>query len=111
MHLVSLWLYSGFHKLVSAGYYEMMQRAAVAAIDAGYRSRRELLAVAVAGRFGNAAGVLALLPRTRRLAAIVALPLHGGIIGTLYVLDWNWAVWPWKRCLGTGRLRLVMVVA
>ena len=49
-------------------------------------------------------GVLALLPRTRRLAAIVALPLHAGIIGMLlYYLDWNWAVWPWNVALaGAG---------
>jgi hypothetical protein len=52
-------------------------------------------------------GVLALLPRTRRLAAILALPLHVGIVGTLYLLDWNWAVWPWNVALALAGFALL----
>ena len=103
IHLASLWFFSGFHKLFSAGYYEMMHARLWQRLlpDAG-PSTAFWLSLVLAG-LEMLLGVLALLPRTRRLAAIAALPVHVGIIGMLYVLNWNWAIWPWNLALaGAG---------
>ncbi len=103
MHLVSLWFFGGFHKLFSAGYYEMMHarlwQRMLPEIGPGTTFWLSLL-LAVGEML---LGLLVLSPRTRRLAAILALPLHAGIIATLYVFDWNRAVWPWNVALaGAG---------
>ena len=103
MHLVSLWFFSGFHKLFSAGYYEMMHarlwQRLLPATGPGTAFWLSLLLAVLEMLLG----LLAWLPRTRRLAAIIAVPLHAGIIATLYFLDWNWAVWPWNVALaGAG---------
>jgi uncharacterized membrane protein YphA (DoxX/SURF4 family) len=103
MHLVSLWFFSGFHKLFSAGYYEMMHARLWQRLLPASESGTDFWLSLLLAVLEMLLGVLALLPRTRRLAAIVALPIHAGIIGLLYFLDWNWAVWPWNVALaGAG---------
>ena len=100
-HLISLWFFSGLNKLLSPAFFNEMAPFLLSAfipepqpwqgIGFGY-----LLAF---GELGL--GVLAIVPRTRRLAAFLAFALHAGILLTLSPLgiDRNSAVWPWNVAL------------
>ena len=109
MHLASLWFYSGFlQDHGAAGYYEMMHarlwQRSLPEVNAGTDFWLSLLLAALE----MALGVLAAVPRTRRpWRRSWRLPLHAGIIGTLYSLDWNWAVWPWNVALGLAGFGLL----
>jgi hypothetical protein len=54
-------------------------------------------------------GVLALIPRTRKLAAVAAFGVHAGILLILSPLgrDYNHAVWPWNVALAMAGFALI----
>jgi uncharacterized membrane protein YphA (DoxX/SURF4 family) len=99
-YLVSLWLFSGFNKLLDRsfltsayGYFEEVMGDLPRFVEskAGY-----LIAFAEL-----ATGLTALIPRTRKWSALMALLLHSGILLALGPLgaDFNRAVWPWNVAL------------
>ena len=108
-HLVSLWFFSGFNKLLSPAFFNDMAPFLLSAfvpdpqpwqgIGFGY-----LLASTELGL-----GVLAVVPGTRRLAAVVALVLHLGILLSLSPLglDRNSAIWPWNVALAFAGFSLI----
>ena len=108
-HLVSLWAFAGVNKLFSPAFLdETAPRLIGGLID---EPPARLLANAgyliAATELGT--GLLALVPRTRRLAAVVAFGLHTGILVDLSPLglDRNEAVWPWNVALAFAGFALI----
>jgi hypothetical protein len=54
--------------------------------------------------------VLALFPRTRKMAGFMAFGIHAGILLTLSPVgrNWNEAVWPWNLALALAGLALIV---
>ena len=111
MHLVCLWFFSGFHKLFSAGYYEMMQARLWQRLLPAVGHETDFWLSLLLAVLEMLLGVLALLPRTRRLAAMMALPMHAGIIGLSLLPGLELGGLAMERGLGRCRLRLAVVVA
>ncbi len=107
-HMIALWFFSGFHKLLSPGFFETTapwlwtgtfpNAAPEHALPFGYFLAIAELAVAP----------LILWPRTRLPAALLALCLHAGILFSLspWAISWNRAVWPWNLALMFSGLAL-----
>jgi hypothetical protein len=106
-HLIALWFFSGFHKIISPGYYAMFttylwSQLAPAGCEAGGPWIAGCLAIVE-----MLLGVLTWVPRTRRLAAWLALALHAGVLAALVRIDWNVAIWPWNAALAFAGFALV----
>jgi uncharacterized membrane protein YphA (DoxX/SURF4 family) len=105
-HLIALWCWAGLNKLLSPDF--------LGAAGSGRWMARGLMdhpPGVLLDHFGYAValtelatGVLAIVPRTRRAAAVLALALHGGILYVLSPLrhDWNEAIWPWNVALAVA---------
>jgi len=110
LHLVALWFFAGFHKLVSPDYYtgtvpRFMSRF-VGEADP-WPVICNLLRGGVAS-FELSLAVLAIVSRTRRLCAVLACLLHVGILLQLIVRQqWNPAVWPWNFALALAGFALI----
>jgi hypothetical protein len=108
-HLISLWLFGGFNKLLSPLFLHGTAQWMVA----GLTSHPPLWLNAAAGYVIASTelgvGILALVPRTRRAAGVVAFGLHVGILLVLSPLGhhWNEAVWPWNVALAFAGLALI----
>jgi uncharacterized membrane protein YphA (DoxX/SURF4 family) len=96
--LASLWFYAGFNKLLSPGWFSGTAPWLLSALT---KTPTPLVTKwfpwVMAG--GEALlGLLALIPFTRRLAALGAVLLHAGILLDLgpWGHNWNPAVWPWN---------------
>jgi uncharacterized membrane protein YphA (DoxX/SURF4 family) len=103
-HLASLWFFSGFHKLLSEGYFEQagpwLFHGIFPVADWPRMVEWEYAGSFAMAAFELALGVAALVPRLRKAAAAGALFLHLGIVITLQRLgNWNTAVWPWNLAL------------
>lgn len=100
VHLVALWFYAGFHKLLSAGYYgeaSMIQNGLrPLGIELAADGRLALTMKIAAAVLEVAIAVLLLMPGTRRAACVVAAVLHTSILISLTVTAWNPAVWSWN---------------
>ena len=99
-HLVALWSWSGFHKLLSPEYLAhggilVTKRFATfpEAIACSLMVAVALLEVALA--------LAACSARTRPLARVAGAAFHLGVLIWLspLVLDWNEAIWPWNVAL------------
>lgn len=113
-HVMSLWFYSGFHKLLSPDYYSEVaarfwsELFPAAPRHVAWGGMVEFDAGAVFGLVMAAGeialGVAAFFRPTRRYAAWGALLLHGGILFALspLALNWNQSVWPWNVALGAA---------
>jgi hypothetical protein len=106
-HLIAMWFYAGFHKLVSPDYYER-----VIPFMTGYPKGAVPLAWQIIGvgaaLLEVAMAVLAVFPRTRRLCAAVAVPFHLAIVWRLAVqLHWNESVCPWNAALAVASVTLL----
>lgn len=109
-HVLSLWFYAGFHKLLSPEFMADRNNP---------RMLQGLLAepppwvraiypeAVVCGEIGLA--VLAALPATRRIAAVGACLLHAGILLSIIPtgLNWNDSVWAWNVVLGLAGFFLI----
>ena len=106
--MIALWFFAGFHKLISPGYYLgavpfMTLHAQGKLAPLGFT----LLGVAAAV-FELALGVMAALPRTRRLCAVLAVPFHVGVAAWLiFGLHWNESVCPWNLTLAVAGWTLI----
>lgn len=98
--VVSLWAWSGLHKLLSPDYWA----------DGGFQFTHRFhgtpesvaRAIAVAFAAGEVAlAVAACVPRTRPLARRLGAAMHVAILVWLspLALDWNESVWPWNAAL------------
>ncbi|HEV3418615.1 MAG TPA: hypothetical protein VG056_17465 [Pirellulales bacterium] len=106
-HLIALWFFAGFHKLISPGYYE-----AVVPFMAGRSPGDSPVALQVLGGmaalFEIALAVLAIFPRTRRLCAVVAAPFHLAVSWWLaFHLHWNESVCPWNAAIAVAGFTLI----
>jgi hypothetical protein len=106
-HLIALWFFSGFHKLISPGYYD-----GVVPFFAGYA--KDAMPVgwqivgAIAPLFEMALAVMAVIPRTRRLCAVCAAPFHIWLLMWLvFRLEWNEAVCPWNGAVAVAAFALI----
>jgi hypothetical protein len=108
-HLVSLWFFAGLNKLLSPAFIhgtaQWMLAGLVSHPPAWLQSRVGYpLALTELSL-----GVLAFLPWTRKVAAVVALGLHLGILLDLSPKghDWNQSVWPWNVALAFAGIALI----
>jgi hypothetical protein len=108
-HLVALWFWAGLHKLLSPTFRHETARWLLAGLLPHASARAGLIAAyAVAlGELGLA--LLALAPRTRRVAAGCAVALHAGILIALSPLgrNINPGIWPWNVALPLAALALL----
>ncbi|MFN8593253.1 MAG: hypothetical protein U0031_17500 [Thermomicrobiales bacterium] len=100
-HLVALWFFSGFNKLLSPAFFAQVAPFLLSAFvpkPSEIQGRAFGLALATTEM---SLGILSLIPKTRRIAAWLALALHTGILITLSPLghDHNSSVWPWNVAL------------
>ena len=103
-YLITLWFYAGVHKLLSVDF--MSPERHVDAAHDGRRPRRRCLRTLfpwaiVAAEMGIA--VLALVPRTRRLAVRGSHPGARRHPPVALRADWNPTVWPWNRVVRRRR--------
>lgn len=108
-HLISLWFYAGLHKLLSAEYVADAERRLAAAVPVAV-SPGFLAAVALTvPLLEMATAVVAVVPRTRGVAAWSVLVLHLGILIALSPLveARNAAVWPWNIVLAVSGFALI----
>jgi len=116
-HLLTLWFYAGFHKLISVGYYTHFVPAPLIGIFGEGEPWPQVFDMFRGGAalFEMSLGVLAVIPRTRKWCASLALLLHLGILQYLMFwvrpedgsFGWNKAVWPWNVALGLAGFALV----
>jgi hypothetical protein len=107
-HLIATWFFAGLHKLLSAGYF----RTIVPFLMTGLFERvtpAMYMAVGVAAAGVEISlGLLAIVPRTRRLAAGLGCAVHLTIAAWLALrLGWNADVWPWNIALALAALLLI----
>ncbi len=95
-HLIALWWYAGFQKLLSPNYFSVVGGEFIekAPPFTGYTIGVPLAIFVVV--IEMALAVMLLFRKTRKPAVVMALLLHLGILTTLISLHWNWAVWPWN---------------
>jgi hypothetical protein len=108
-HLLAMWLFAGFNKLLSPGF---MLGTAQWMLQGLIRNPPTWLDqnfgyVIVLAESGT--GLLALFPRTRKLAGLTAFMLHIGILLDLSPVghNWNQAVWPWNVALAFAGFALI----
>jgi hypothetical protein len=109
VHLVTIWFYAAFHKLICAEYYfheVPPQFTGLFGENDPWPTIFDMLRGGVA-LFEMSLAVLALIPRTRKWCAWQAAIFHIGVLQYLmFWLDpgedrfgWNEAVWPWNIAL------------
>jgi len=86
-HLISLWFYVGLNKLLSSDY-----RSNIAFSRHPYSAGRNLMIPLVE----MSLAVLICMPRTRKIAAVLAFALHILIFAVLFRGKTNSAVWAWN---------------
>ena len=107
-HLIALWFYAGFYKLVSddfiTGEVHWLCRSLCPGLPVSWEPGIGILIAA--GEMALA--VWAVIPATRLFASRLACGLHIGVIFVLSPigLDWDPAVWPWNLSLAVSALVL-----
>lgn len=95
-HLVSLWFWAGFNKVLSAGWPS--GGAAFIASSMGLPRQRGVVAVLVP-IVEIGLGLLALRPKAWKVLRWAAIVFHLGTFATLAAAGFNSAVWPWNIAL------------
>lgn len=114
VHLISLWFFAGFHKLLSQGFLDETAQWMLEGLPAALQLDRITWLQAGAGCMIALTemdlAVLALIPRTRAIAAILAFLVHGTILFILMPTghSWNEAVWPWNAALALAGFAIIM---
>jgi hypothetical protein len=109
VHLISLWAWAGLNKLLSKDFLTHTGPNLVATLIPAAPSWLHH-----SGAYGIALtevslAALAIVPKTRRIAAALALALHAGIVLHLSPLgrNWNQAVWCWNVTLAVAGFALI----
>lgn len=108
-HLIALWFWAGFNKLLSPVFLSSTGPGLFATLLPG----TPLWLRSNGGYFialtELSLGLLAIFPRTRRLAAVMAVGVHTYIFLTLSPAgrNWNESVWPWNIALALAGLALI----
>jgi hypothetical protein len=109
-HLISLWVFAGINKLLSPAFLHGTSQWILAGLapQAPFWLQANVGYIIALTETGT--GLLALTPRTRKLAGVVAFGLHIGILLDLSPLghDWNQSVWPWNFALAFAGFALVV---
>lgn len=100
-HLISLWFFAGFHKLVSPGFIDGTAQWILSAFLEDPHPWLQANVGYIIGSMEISLGLLAIFSRTRWLVGWLAVAVHGGILFVLLPTgnDWNSAVWPWNVAL------------
>ncbi|HLU10856.1 MAG TPA: MauE/DoxX family redox-associated membrane protein [Oceanobacillus sp.] len=108
-HLISLWLWAGINKFLSPDFLRSTGPSLFNTLmpnapdwlraNSGYLIAGAELSI----------GLLAIFPRTRKLAALLAFGVHMTIFLILspFGRDWNIAVWPWNIALAFAGFALI----
>ena len=112
-HLASLWVFSGFHKLLSPGYFDDVAPFLWQGIfpPASWPNMPDYSATVAATMacVEIALGIAICFPRCRRAAAVVVVLLHCGVVWLLQRHgNWNTSVWPWNLALAVVGATLVV---
>ncbi len=107
-HLISLWLFAGFNKLLSPAFLGGTAQWILSGLlpypPAWLSANFGYLIVLME----SGTGLLAVFPYTRKLAGVTAFALHIGILFDLSVgHDWNQSVWPWNLALALAGFALI----
>lgn len=108
-HLIALWSWAGINKLLSPAFLATAGFSAFGAlVPKSLAGIRPALGYLIA-LTELAAGMLAIFPRTRSAAGVLALALHTGTLATMASVSWSWnqAVWPWNVALAVAGLALI----
>jgi hypothetical protein len=107
-HLIATWFFAGLHKLLSAGYFQRVVPFMMTGLFDKVDPAVYMLVGVTAAGFELCVGLLAVVPRTRWLAAAMACAMHLMIAGWLaFRLGWNADVWPWNIVLAFAALLLL----
>ena len=101
-HLISLWFWAGFHKLLSPEYLQTTGPDLVQGLLPDANTRVAVLLGIGAALAEMALGLAAIIPRTRRGVPLAAAVLHVIALVTLVSRGWNSAVWPWNLALAAA---------
>lgn len=108
-HLVALWFFAGSNKLLSPGFHAVLAPTLLAALlpqAPEWLSRHVGLLIALTEM---SVGILAVVPATRRVAAVGALLLGAGTLVLLvFGLHGNVSVWPWNAALAVSGFALIL---
>ena len=102
-HLIALWFFGGFHKLVSPDFYsgdaQWLVTSFLPQASAGFAA---IVGASIA--LGEIAlAITAVIPSTRQLAGYFACLMHLGIVVILSIgIVWDEAVWPWNTALAVA---------
>jgi hypothetical protein len=109
VHLLTLWLFAGFHKLLSPVFLATIGPALVTGLPLGMPPWLVAHGGYLIAGTELATGLLAVPVRTRRVAAVLACALHLGILLDLSPLGLNTndAVWPWNVALAGAGFALI----
>jgi len=107
-HLVALWFFAGFYKLLSPLYFSGDARWLVISF---YPQASEAFTTGVGTAIAVTEIGLALaatIPRSRPIAVGLAYGMHMGIVATLaFGLHWDPAVWPWNLALACSGYAMI----
>jgi hypothetical protein len=95
-HLGSLWFWAGLHKIISEGYWTSQGGVFVTVYWPEAPETIVTLGCALVAVSELALGILAFIPKARRLVLVGATFLHCGVLVWLVGQSWNYAVWPWQ---------------
>ena len=103
-YLVSLWFYSGMHKLISPGFYGEITPWLWDGLFPNSRFDGATALGVLMARSELALAALCLPVATRRAAAGLAAALHVGVLVVLSPVgvNWNTSVWPWNAVLAVS---------
>jgi len=108
-HLLALWIFAGINKLLSPGFLFGTSHWMLHGLMSSPPSWLDQNFGYVIVLAESGTGLLALFPRTRKLAAVTAFMLHMGILLDLSPLgnNWNQSVWPWNIALAFVGIALI----
>lgn len=102
-HLIALWFFSGFHKLICPYFYTGDARWLVSAFIPDSPEALSACIGATIALAEIALAICALRVNTRLIAVGLAYFLHLGIVVILaFGLHWDEAVWPWNLSLAVA---------
>jgi hypothetical protein len=101
-HLISLWFFAGLHKLLSSGYLWETGPDLARGMLANLSDRQAFLMSLAMALAEFTLGIIAIFPASRKSVPAMAAILHGGILLSLVVQQWNTAVWPWNLALAVA---------